>query len=95
MGRILATFGTPMIMVTHDAEDIAVLAETLVAYRNGEAAATQRFERGDTAAKQRWVDDYTRRFDRGPHGSEDVVHPSGRKGRSGCHGFAAAGAVCR
>ncbi len=90
----LETFSTPMIMVTHDAEDIAALAETLVTCRNGEAGETRRFERGDTAAKQRWVDDYNRRFDRGPHGSEDVVHPSGRKRRSGCHGFAAAGAVC-
>ncbi len=94
LGSVLATFSTPMIMVTHDAEDIAALAETLVACRNGEAAETRRFERGDTAAKQRWVDDYNRRFDRKAHGSEDAVHPSGRKGRSGCHGFAAAGAVC-
>ena len=94
LGRVLETFSTPMIMVTHDAEDIAALAETLVTCRNGAAVETRRFERGDTAAKQRWVDDYNRRFDRGPHGSEDVVHPSGQKGRSECHGFAAAGAVC-
>lgn len=92
--RVLETFDTPMIMVTHDTEDIAVVAETLVIYRHGEVVDTRCFARRDKAAKQRWVVDYIRQLDGESYGYKGADNTTCRTERSGCHGFAVAGAVC-
>ncbi len=38
LARILETFDIPMIMVTHDSDEVASFAETIVVYHNGSVA---------------------------------------------------------
>jgi molybdate transport system ATP-binding protein len=87
-------FKIPMVLVTHDAADLAVFAETLVTYRNGAVVEIRRFARQDVETKQRWIDDYTRRLNGDADGYEGACDPSCPPGGSGGHGPALAGAVC-
>ena len=92
--HVLESLNTPMIMVTHDTDDIAALAETLVVYERGQAVDIRRFAPEDREAKQHWVADYIRQFKGEPHGYEGADHTTCQARRSGCHGWAAAGVVC-
>lgn len=91
---VLASLNTPMIMVTHDTEDLAAVAETLVIYDRGRTVDTLQFAQADIEAKQRWAADYIRQFEGEPHGYEGADHPPRPALRPGCPGFAAAGPVC-
>ena len=94
MSRVLTVFDIPMIMVTHDAADIAVVAETVVMCHNGKVTATRRFAREDADAKQCWVTGIMHQLDGERHGCEPIEDTPCPTRRPGSHGFTAAGAVC-
>ena len=81
LSRVLETFDIPMIMVTHDADDIAMVAETVVTYCNGNVVEIQHFQREDIVAKQRWVTDYLCRMKGEPHVYKDADDSSCKVGR--------------
>jgi molybdate transport system ATP-binding protein len=94
LSRDLNRFDIPMIMVTHDAEDIAMLAETFVVYCDGAVAETLRFSREDIEAKQRWVDGYRRQLDEVPNGIDGIDDTACGAERYRSNGIAFAGTVC-
>jgi len=94
LSDLLETIDIPMILVTHDLEDIAVLADTLVAYCNGAVTDVQHFAGTARTGRQEWIDDYLRGLKEVRHGNAITQDtPCAARG-SGCPGFAAASAVC-
>ena len=94
LSDLLETIDIPMILVTHDLDDIAMLADTLVAYCDGVATDVQYFSKKAGMGRQEWIDDYLRGLKEAHHGNA-IAHdtPCTAVG-SGCSGYAVAGAVC-
>jgi molybdate transport system ATP-binding protein len=92
--RVLDFFDIPMVMVTHDTEDIIMVAETLVTYCDGKVVDSCRFAREDAEVKQRWAAATIRQMNGGVHANRCDHDTSCTAQRSGGHGFAATGALC-
>lgn len=94
LSDLLETIDIPMILVTHDLDDIAMLADTLVVYCNGAVTDVQCFSENAGRGRQEWIDDYLHRLKEERHGNaigHDTNCPShGYR----CPDYAVAGAVC-
>lgn len=89
--RIIASFGVPVVMITHDPEDIRFFAQTLVVYENGGVRAV---DRGGSAIRSR-LDELSRtqgcNEGESPHEAFDTQgRAPGHRGHDGTLG----GALC-